>query len=163
LRLKLVGRFRIPIFDSGRMDSTCCYHGSSPGSKGPPPSVTNTEGGAPSCTTFAPTRSSASPFAEHTESWLCRPLGEVGRVAVGGLRAPGHCCTTGPPLGVTPLEPPYYPSRRNSSGLQGRGGWGREQPWLALVPSWVPSRAMSDSWLLRRRIVPGGFRMSFRY
>jgi hypothetical protein len=41
----------------------------------------------------------------------------------------------GPPLRVTPMEPPYPPSFVYSLGLHGRGGWGRGQPGLALVPS----------------------------
>jgi hypothetical protein len=64
---------------------------------------------------------------------------------VEGASALDSTARVGPPLRVTPLEPPYPHSFVYSLGLQGRGGWGGDGPG-SLWRQTVPKRSPSDPW-----------------
>jgi hypothetical protein len=80
---------------------------------------------------------------------------------VGELRLPGHHCTVGPHLGVTPLgaspSPSFVGLVGRTEGRGGGGGDGQGLPWRRLAPS----RPLADPWPPCRRFAPGGVGMSF--
>jgi hypothetical protein len=93
----------------------------------------------PLCPEFVGLSSTASIIAArsaarlHSESWLCRPSEEVGSCSGGGF-GPGLHCTGRSSSEGNPHGAPVPSLVRYSLGLHGRGGWGRGQPGLALVP-----------------------------